>query len=38
MKLRVSSGNSLETLYLSMDAVPAQLPGLKNREEEEEEK
>lgn len=29
MKLSVSSGNSLDTLYLSMDAVPAQLPGLR---------
>lgn len=28
MKLSVSSGNSLDTLYLSMDGVPAQLPGL----------
>lgn len=28
MKLSVSSGNSLDTLYLSMDEVPAQLPGL----------
>ena len=29
MKLSVSSGNSLDTLYLSMDEVPAQLPGLR---------
>lgn len=28
MKLSVSSGNSLDTLYLSMDGVLAQLPGL----------
>lgn len=28
MKLSVSSGNSLDTLYLSMDGEPAQLPGL----------
>lgn len=29
MKLSVSSGNSLDTLYLSMDGEPAQLPGLR---------
>lgn len=28
MKLSVSSGNSLDTLYRSIDGVPAQLPGL----------
>lgn len=28
IKLRVSSGNSLETLYLSIDGLPGQLPGL----------
>lgn len=28
MKLSVSSGNSLDTLYLSIGGVPAQLPGL----------
>ena len=28
MKLSVSSGNSLDTLYFSMGGVPAQLPGL----------
>lgn len=34
MKLSVSSGNSLDTLYLSMDGVPAQLPGLKTERRE----
>lgn len=29
MKFRVSSGNSLDTLYFSADGVPAQQPGLK---------
>jgi len=36
MKLSVSSGNSLENLYLSMDGMPAQLPGLWKGEEEDE--
>lgn len=40
MKLSVSSGNSLDTLYLSMDGVPAQFPGLQmeSRKEDDEEK
>lgn len=33
MKFRVSSGNSLDTLYFSVDVVPAQQPGLKTEKE-----
>lgn len=32
MKFSVSSGNSLDTLYLSMDGEPAQVPGLQIEE------